>query len=262
MRSVPLLFLVTFTISMGLSHVAVADENPVGKVIAIIGSVDYLPVENVPVAENQAGQVRKVSLPAWQKVAPRQPVFTQDQYRTSRKSRLRVLFDDSSLMALGPNSQMKVAHYLYKPEEKLRESVISLAHGFSMYIVNKSQKNEKSYFKMVTPTAVMSARGTQGFISGSNNSSLIANVVGTVEVTNSDPSVVGMVSLGAMMKTIVAKGLPPTPPQPLTLAELNIIEKVVLGMSQSKNADGSLDYEEYQEFEDELLESCQVVERL
>ncbi|TDJ48503.1 MAG: hypothetical protein E2O44_07685, partial [Nitrospina sp.] len=115
MRSVPLLFLVTFTISMGLSHVAVADENPVGKVIAIIGSVDYLPVENVPVAENQAGQVRKVSLPAWQKVAPRQPVFTQDQYRTSRKSRLRVLFDDSSLMALGPNSQMKVAHYLYKP---------------------------------------------------------------------------------------------------------------------------------------------------
>ena len=260
-RLTQILFLLTFVIFMGLSHAVAAEEQPVGKVIAIIGSANYLSGENVPVAENQAGQIRKVSLPAWQKVERRQLVFTQDQYRTSRKSRLRVLFDDSSLMALGPNAKIKVAHYLYKPEEKLREGVISVAHGLAMYIVNKSQSNKNSSFKIVTPTAAMSARGTQGYISASEAKTLIANVVGSVEVINSDLAVVGKVVVGAMMKTIVAKGQPPTPPVPLTQAELDIINKVVMGFGDSEDStdeeeNKSAFKEEFEEFEDEILNSC------
>ena len=257
-----ILFLLTFTILVGLSHKAVAEEEKsVGKVIAIIGSVDYLSGENEPVAETEAGQVRKVSLPAWQKVGRRQPVFTQDQFRTSRKSRLRVLFEDSSLIALGPNATMKVAHYLYKPEEKLRESVISVAHGLSMYIVNKSQTNKNSSFKIVSPTAAMSARGTHGYMSVSGKKSLIANVAGSVEVINSDLSVVGKVVVGAMMKTIVEKGQPPTPPEPLTAAELKIINNVVIGLANSEDSTEEenkkkASEEEYDEFEDEVLDSC------
>jgi len=257
-----ILFLLTFTILVGLSHEVVAEEEKsVGKVIAIIGSVDYLSGENEPVAETEAGQVRKVSLPAWQKVGRRQPVFTQDQFRTSRKSRLRVLFEDSSLMALGPNAKMKVAHYLYKPEEKLRESVISVAHGLSMYIVNKSQTNKNSSFKIVSPTAAMSARGTHGYMSVSGKKSLIANVAGSVEVINSDLSVVGKVVVGAMMKTIVEKGQPPTPPEPLTAAEMKIINNVVIGLANSEDSTEEenkkkASEEEYDEFEDEVLDSC------
>ena len=156
---------------------------------------------------------------------------------------------------------MKVAHYLYKPEEKLRESVISVAHGLAMYIVNKSQTNKNSSFKIVSPTAAMSARGTHGYISVSGKKSLIANVAGSIEVINSDLSVVGKVVVGAMMKTIVERGQPPTPPEPLTAAEMKIINNVVIGLANSEDSTEEENKkkaaeEEYDEFEDEVLDSC------
>ena len=139
-----------------------------------------------------------------------------------------------------------------------------MAHGLSMYIVNKSQKNKKSSFRIVSPTGNLAARGTQGYISASAEKTLIANQAGTVMVSNSDPNV-GMerksnlfefdqgfepfittaafdenmdlfvqapggneVPVGAMQKTSVLKGQPPAPPTPLSPGELQAIRNVIL----------------------------------
>ena len=118
-----------------------------------------------------------------------QPVYIKDTYRTGRKSRIKILFEDKSLMALGPRTRMSVESYLYKPEDKLRQGVINVAHGLSMYIVNKSQKNKKSSFRIVSPTGNLAARGTQGYVSASKDKMLIANQAGTVLISNSDPNV-------------------------------------------------------------------------
>jgi hypothetical protein len=245
-------------------------EKPVGRIIGIIGTVELLIGE--PVAQAKKGEVQQASAEVWEKVKKKQSIYSKDTFRTGRKSRLKILFEDKSLMALGPKTRMSVESYLYKPKDKLRQGVINMAHGLSMYIVNKSQKNKKSSFRIVSPTGNLAARGTQGYISASADKTLIANQAGTVSVSNSDPNVGmerksnwfefeegpmfttvafdentdlfaqalggGEVAVGAMQKTSILQGQPPSPPVPLTPGELKAIRNVVLakvgGSSQNK----------------------------
>ncbi len=211
-----------------------AEKNPVGRIIVIIGSAEYLPGEGEPVAEAQPGQVVPVSLTPWQKVQPKQLVYATDEFRTGRKSRLRILFEDSSLMALGPNSQMRISSYLFDAKEKLRQGVITIGHGISMYIVNKEQNHPQSHFKILSPTANVAARGTQGYLSVSQLKTLLANQAGFIRALNSDPTVVGDVIVGPMMITVIEEGQPPTEPTPLTGPEKDLIQQVVMGWVGSR----------------------------
>ncbi len=163
-----------------------AEEKPVGKILAIRGTVEFLSVGADQIAEGKSG-IKKVSLPPWEKAVFQQPVYAKNQFRTRQGSRLKILFNDKSLIALGPNSTMKVQSYLYKPKDKLRQGVINVAHGLAMYIVNKSQKHKKSSFRIVTPTANIAARGTHGYISSSSKNTLVANQAGNVVTSNLAP---------------------------------------------------------------------------
>jgi len=241
-----------------------ADKKPVGRIIAIIGSAEYMPGSGESVADAQPGKVVPVSLTPWQKVQPKQVVYASDEFRTGRKSRLRILFEDSSLMALGPNSQMTISSYLFDAGEKLRQGVITIGHGISMYIVNKEQKHPKSHFKILSPTANVAARGTQGYLSVSKLKTLVANQAGVVRALNADPTVIGDVMVGQMMKTIVEEGKPPTEPEALTGPERRMIQQVVMGWVGSRYREkprkGSsvteAIEEEYDQFEEDSSDPC------
>lgn len=239
-----------------------AEDKPVGKIISIVGMVDFRTATGPEsVAQSKSGDVQLVAFTPWEKAKPNQMVYTSDVFRTSRKSRLKILFDDMSLIALGPKSEMKVQSYIYKPEEKLRQGVINVAHGLSMYIINKGQKNKKSSFRIVTPTANIAARGTHGFISVSKILTLVANVSGAVAASNIDPNVISEKLVEAMMKVIIALGQPPTDPEPLTEEELAQIRSVILGWLESRFGEGGGDegggFEEFFDlFDDIYTESC------
>ena len=260
-KSMVLLALVAFLV---FPANAWAEKKPVGRIIAIIGSAEYLPGGEEPVAKAKPGQVVPVSLTPWQKVQPKQMVYASDEFRTGRKSRLRILFEDSSLMALGPNSKMTISSYMFDAKEKLRQGVISIGHGISMYIVNKEQKHPKSHFKILSPTANVAARGTQGYLSVSKLKTLVANQAGVVRALNADPSVIGDVMVGRMMKTIVEEGKPPTEPEALMGPERAMIQQVVMGWVGSryreKPRQGSIVTdaieEEYDEFEEDSSDPC------
>ncbi len=235
-----------------------AQEKPIGKIIGLRGFVEILVSE--PVAEVKKGEVQKVAAEVWQQIKKNRPVYIKDTFRTGRKSRLKILFEDKSLMAMGPRTKMSVESYLFKPEDKLRQGVINVAHGLSMYIVNKSQKNKKSSFRIVSPTGNLAARGTQGYVSSSKDKMLIANQAGTVLVSNSDPNVgqerksqwfqesfepvfttvayeemdffaqlpgSGEIPLGPMMQGTIPLGGPPTS-APMTPETLLAVQNLVL----------------------------------
>ena len=268
------LLLVVFIIPSGS---AFAEEKPVGKIIGIIGMVEYRVASGPePVADSKAGSVKPVAFTPWEKAKPHQLVYTKDIFRTSRKSRLKILFDDKSLIALGPKSEMKVLSYIYKPGEKLRQGVINIAQGLSMYLVNKSQKNKNSSFRIVTPTANIAARGTKGYASVSGTQTILANQDGSVVASNIDLNVIGEQLVEAMMKTIIALGESPTQPEALTEAELAHIRNVIVAWVGSRYPnlvlDGSgggttedsgvdEDYEEiFHLFDDTFSESCTLLE--
>ena len=206
-----------------------AEEKPVGKILSVIGTVKFFTDEPGSASKAKAGEVKTVSLEPWEKVKKKQLVYAKDQFRTSRKSRLKVLFSDNSMMALGPGAEMSIDSYRTKPKSKLRQGVVNVKRGLSMYIVNKSQKNKKSFFNIVTPTANIGARGTQGYVAASSTQTLIANQAGAVATKSSDSSIGGQANVGPMMKTSVALGAPPAIPTTLSSNELSSFRNLVVG---------------------------------
>ena len=243
-----------------------AEDKPVGKIISIVGMVDFkVPSNQDSVAQSGEGEVKTVAFTPWAKAKPHQVVYTSDVFRTSKKSRLRILFNDKSLIALGPKSEMKVESYIYKPEEKLRQGVIKVAYGLSMYIINKGQKNKKSSFRIVTPTANIAARGTQGYVSVSTTETIVANQYGAVVASNIDLTVEGQQLVEAMMQSIIALGQPPTDPVPLTEAQLTQLRNVIIawvgsrfpGLINDGGGGGGSALEEYFDlFDDTFAEFC------
>ena len=256
------------------STVAVAEDAELGRFISIRGTVEYQAAEPGPAAGKE-GQVKTVSFGPWQKAQPKQTVRVNDRFRTSKKSRLKILFKDKSLFALGPKTEVTMEQFLFEPDSKLRQSVVNIAHGLSMYIVNKQSTHPESRFEMKTPTAVLSARGTKGFFSATHFRTLVANQAGSVDASNSNPEVPGNVNVGAMMKSVIEEGKPPTTPAPLAPGERALIERIVNGLPQSplsgEATTGNVvvelqqgDYEaedfteSYEFFDDSDAESCQV----
>ena len=206
-----------------------AEDKPVGRILAVIGTVKYFVGKDSSASRGTPGEVKRVAFEPWQNVKKRQPVYATDQFRTGRKSRLKVLFSDNSLMALGPGAEIAVTAYRTQPESKLRQGIIGVKRGLAMYIVNKSQNNKKSFLKIVTPTANIGARGTQGYVAASEERTLLANQAGAVGVKSSDPNIDTQVNVGPMMKTVVRSGVAPIPPQPLSANELSTFRSFVVG---------------------------------
>jgi hypothetical protein len=216
-----------FLMGMFLALPVWAQEKPVGKIISIKGFVEILVSE--PVAEAKPGEVKKVAAEVWQQVKKKRPIYAKDKFRTGRKSRLKILFQDNSLMALGPKTKISVESYLFKPEDKLRQGVIKVAHGLSMYIVNKSQKNKDSVFRIVSPTGNLAARGTFGFVSSSPTKTIVANKTGAMSASNVDPNVAGSQLVGANSVSTIPQGQAPSVPQTMSNNNFNTISSVVLG---------------------------------
>jgi len=206
-----------------------AEDKPVGRILAVIGTVKYFVGKDSSASRGTPGEVKRVAFEPWQNVKKRQPVYATDQFRTGRKSRLKVLFSDNSLMALGPGAEIAVTAYRTQPESKLRQGIIGVKRGLAMYIVNKSQNNKKSFLKIVTPTANIGARGTQGYVAASDERTLLANQAGAVGVKSSDPDIDTQVNVGPMMKTVVRAGVAPIPPRPLSANELSTFRSFVVG---------------------------------
>ncbi|GEM_PF-2109201 len=216
------------------SPVAAEDEKPVGTIIGIIGTVQMKEGgASEPVAKSTPGKlsIKTVSLDSgnWSAAKFKQEVYASDEFRTKRGSRLKIKFKDNSLLALGPNSKMSIGSYKFNKEKKLRQGLIKVASGLSMYIINKSQKNEKSNFKIVSPTANLSSRGTFGFVSSSATKTIVANKTGAMAASNVDPNVAGSQLVGANSVSTIPQGQAPSVPQTMSNSNFNSISTVVLG---------------------------------
>jgi hypothetical protein len=209
-----------------------AEEEPIGKVIAISGKVEFATLEQIQ-GQEKKGLMNLVKFSPWKTTEFQQLVYAKDVYKTKRRSRLKILFNDNSLIALGPGSTMKVQSYLYSPEEKLRRTTVDIAKGFAMYIINKSQKNPNSNFKIVSPVANLSSRGTQGYISSFSGETIVANQAGSMTTENRNSAVPGSVIVGPMSRTIVESGKPPELPSSLSGGELSAIRTGILGQVEA-----------------------------
>jgi len=146
------------------------------------------------------------------KVSLKDDIKVEDKAMTADRSRLKILFDDDSLLTLGENSMVVVKEYYYSNDKQKGKSVFQLVDGKLKSLVRGTD------LEIHTPTAVIAARGTYFKVwMETVDGSPVTNIIvfeGFVEVFNVDPVITGMVTFepGTMGK--VFKNSAPSSPVP------------------------------------------------
>lgn len=87
-------------------------------------------------------------------------VYKQDIIRTGRKSSVGVIFEDNSVLSLGPNSEILVDDYVFAPEKGLMAMVLRLVRGTASCISGIIGTQSPESVKFQTPDATIGIRGT------------------------------------------------------------------------------------------------------
>ncbi len=118
-----------------------AEEKAVGKVVAVEGRAKII----------HKGRSAPATLLA--------EIYPTDTIITARGSKLKILFVDDSILALGSRSKLSVEKFLYQKREEKREATFNLTLGKVRALLGKEYR-EGSLYEIKTPTAVAGVRGT------------------------------------------------------------------------------------------------------
>lgn len=88
------------------------------------------------------------------------PVQPGDTIETAADAKLKMLFDDDSLVTLGPSSRLKITTQLFDASSKQRQTLLKLIYGKVRTLVPKLRELFKSSYEVETPNAVAGVRGT------------------------------------------------------------------------------------------------------
>lgn len=146
--------LTAFCLAATLASTAVARAEPVK-----VGQAEVIRNEVVSVDGAQL-------LP----IAVGDTVVRDEVVSTSKDSDARIGLIDSTKLALGPNSTLKIDRAVYSDESRYKQIVIRLTEGAFRFVTGNSDK--KSY-RIETPNAVIGVRGTILDILISENKTLV-----------------------------------------------------------------------------------------
>jgi hypothetical protein len=85
----------------------------------------------------------------------------KDEVDTGSDGRVGVTFRDDTRVALGPDSRLVVAHFVFKPADKQYGFVLSLARGTLEYISGLTEKLAPQSMTIEMPNATIAVRGTR-----------------------------------------------------------------------------------------------------
>ena len=161
-----------FLVALSISG-AVYAQTSSGKVISIVGNVF---VESAQEAERKPLQRGN-------------KVIVGDKIYTEKESKVKVLFEDGSLITMGQLAELKVTTLIFNKKKKRRETLMDLVKGKLRVLVPKLKGVLESKVQVKAPNAIAGVRGTYFIVSvvGDNTagfSTSVFNLEGEVDVTD------------------------------------------------------------------------------
>jgi len=169
------------------------------------------------VAEVQ-GQAELVRAGARTAVSIGMAVRAEDELQTSRPGRLRVVFQDDSVLTIGDDSQVRIDEHIVDIERGVFRSIVRLVKGRVRAVVSDYYGRRGAVYEIDTVTAVAGVRGTE-FVAVFDPVAEVTEVVGVSGGRVAVHSVIDRTARGVFVTarelTQVARGKLPTRPQPL-----------------------------------------------
>lgn len=208
-RSRPWLPLVLTSMSMLiLGSIALAQpQESIGKVAAL---------------EGQA-KVRHKESSRSEPLTPESPLYREDIIQTGAASKIKLRFNDGSVLILGANATVEITAFVYSPPQDIQTSMFTIFLGAFRATIEKVLPRAK--MEVITPTAVAAIRGTDWMGEVKIESTAIVVLKGKVAISNIRPELRGEVSLTEGMGTTVMINQSPTPPNKWETARVNALLK-------------------------------------
>lgn len=95
------------------------------------------------------------------RAVPNMIVVQGNSIKTGANSSVGLLFEDDTVVALGPNSEIKIESYLFNPVDQELSFIARLAKGTFSFITGQIAKLAPQNVKFETPDATLGVRGTK-----------------------------------------------------------------------------------------------------
>jgi len=158
-----------------IAHPLLAEEKPVGLVVALRGEVAAL---------NTVGGQRRLAV--------KSEIYLADTIQTGRRGRVQMMFADNTLISLGPNSDLQIAEYHWNPDKKNGAMKTRVSEGVFRIMGGAITQVAPDNFKTETPAGTIGIRGSMyaGKVAGSSLQVLfqggkgiyVTNDAGTVSI--------------------------------------------------------------------------------
>ena len=183
-----------------------ADQQPAGYVSAVRGEVYAISLHGV---------TRSLKI--------KDPVAIDDLIVTEEKGRVKIVFQDDTIVTLGETSRMKLADYSWSQERRQGRFKANVNEGLFRIIGGKITKSNPESFVTKTPAASIGIRGSAyaGSVEGRKLSVYLLSGKG-IDVTN-NKGTVALLQPG-LGTTVADADSPPTPPRFFDAGEIYPIE--------------------------------------
>lgn len=98
------------------------------------------------------------------KVTANMQVQKGDLVRTGADGKADMIFDDDTMISMGPNSRISIDDFLFQPSEKSFSFITRIIHGTVSYISGQIAKLAPGLVRIETPQATVGLRGTHVLI--------------------------------------------------------------------------------------------------
>lgn len=116
--------------------------------------------DHVGIIKSLAGDVSIARNDRTVKAAVNMRLQKGDQIRTGAKGKVGLIFEDDTVISLGPNSVIAIDNFLFQPSEKRLSFIARIIQGTVSYLSGQIAKLAPNQARLETPHATVGMRGT------------------------------------------------------------------------------------------------------
>jgi hypothetical protein len=117
--------------------------------------------ESAGIIKSVSGDVFITNSQTTVKAVPNMQIAQGDIIKTSANGSAGLIFDDDTVVGLGPNSEMSIESFLFNPVNKELSFIARMIHGTFSFITGQIAKLAPEKVKFETPDATLGVRGTK-----------------------------------------------------------------------------------------------------
>ncbi|RII29406.1 MAG: hypothetical protein CXR30_12970 [Geobacter sp.] len=116
--------------------------------------------DHVGVVKTMAGDVEISRKGIQLKAQANMRLLKGDQIMTGNNGKVGMIFEDDTVISIGPNSKIVIEDFMFQPNEKKLSFVARIIQGTVSYLSGQIAKLAPSLVRIETPHATIGMRGT------------------------------------------------------------------------------------------------------